>query len=780
MALPHRQVDLRHLFVGGLDRRRSKGRKGVLTLPGPALPKHLRLTGLVERLKEIFSEKPVEIPDDAAVVAESPRSVVVPSAEKKLHGPCRGLVMTAREVRHVGESQPLQAILEPDDLVPPPPQLSLLPAWEPVTLEALEDAQEENPEEGDEDVAPTSSAASESPKSPSAPMPPAGKPEAAAAAWSRWRHMPTRVEEVAERPPELSAELPADVSLDVAEASLASPGSSCEGGANALENEGDQDIISRSVSFDSSTTALPRNQQEGEPLHSVYSSPRKITLIPRNPQVDLPPLQACPAQADEASLCPAQTAPGPPGSQTCGGGAPGSKGWLSWLAIPVIKYGSGFAVPALSVKSEVVFLSNEEVGARTWWRRFRAQGDSDASTTDPASDSGDRETHVDDHFSNDHSDSGSAPVTAGTSEAALTKHLGMISRCQQRFVQLSPDDIALQHDWSHLGELAHMLQQAMAAEPTAQAINLATQSFHFHHCFFCSQTFPTLRARQVHMRHAHDYKLKHSCSVDLATDTVTSLPYCQYCDLEFDTWKLLQKHMAKHVDLGISQVTSAELARHPAVSIPAAAQPVPDDLVETAAGPSQPASMPAGPVSPPPQFQQSQIFAKARATAVGARALQLIHAHDWTAIKEDEEVRAWLSTHCAVCNIAVGGLKRMNMHMRQHHQPFIDGLFQTAETVLKRCGTASPCEYCGKDFQVTHLCPAIIQVSMVLIHELPLAADPELPEPARPAEMMRPRPILVHDFVLARDSLDGGPQCGHCRRSFATLNGLKLHITLGK
>ena len=40
------------------------------------------------------------------------------------------------------------------EVPPPPPPVSLLPSWEPVTLEALEDA-EENAEEGDADVAPS-------------------------------------------------------------------------------------------------------------------------------------------------------------------------------------------------------------------------------------------------------------------------------------------------------------------------------------------------------------------------------------------------------------------------------------------------------------------------------------------------------------------------------------------------------------------------------------------------------------------------------------------------
>ena len=40
------------------------------------------------------------------------------------------------------------------EVPPPPPPFSLLPSWEPVTLEAL-DAEEENAERGDADVAPS-------------------------------------------------------------------------------------------------------------------------------------------------------------------------------------------------------------------------------------------------------------------------------------------------------------------------------------------------------------------------------------------------------------------------------------------------------------------------------------------------------------------------------------------------------------------------------------------------------------------------------------------------
>eukprot|EP00435_Cladocopium_sp_Y103_P063702 s240_g25.t1 len=181
----------------------------------------------------------------------------------------------------------------------------------------------------------------------------------------------------------------------------------------------------------------------------------------------------------------------------------------------------------------------------------------------------------------------------------------------------------------------------------------------------------------------------------------------------------------------------------------------------------------------PVAHRPSELFDIARATPVGRRAWNLIVSQNWQGIKADEEVRMWLCAHCVVCNIYVGNLKRMIMHMRQHHQEQIDGLYQTARTVLKRCGTASPCE-CNKVFQCEHLCPTLIQASMALIHELPIAAGPSQADANSQLSSKRTRRLVVHDFVLARDSMQGSPQCSHCHRKFDTVNGLKMHIVLGK
>lgn len=217
--------------------------------------------------------------------------------------------------------------------------------------------------------------------------------------------------------------------------------------------------MEQSVSLDSNATSQDARQElyrQPERSSEVYSSPRKIRLMER-PRVDLPPLaskadrqRAAEADAVEVSHEGNDHAPG-------GGGDPHELSTMPVLtengiihtavipvedgyAIPVIKHGAGFAMPALCVKGQVAFLSPEEVGSGRWWRGFRAQGDSEASTTDPASEGGtDRETHADGHLFNGHrvfeTDAGSAPVRGDSEKSTklLPKQLGTLQWLQRMY-----------------------------------------------------------------------------------------------------------------------------------------------------------------------------------------------------------------------------------------------------------------------------------------------------------------------------------------------------------
>eukprot|EP00435_Cladocopium_sp_Y103_P042046 s700_g11.t1 len=246
--------------------------------------------------------------------------------------------------------------------------------------------------------------------------------------------------------------------------------------------------------------------------------------------------------------------------------------------------------------------------------------------------------------------------------------------------------------------------------------------------------------------------------------------------------------MTLHVHGDLTQETMQDLRLHLAATtldLAAPPDPVPSpDTAEPAPAPSIYDVQPAQDVVPADSADTtaatSDLFATARATSLGARTLQMIKQQRWQAIKADDEVKQWLSTHCIVCNVFVGTLKRMTAHMRQHHQSDIDGLYQLAGTVLKRCGTLSPCEFCQKTFIHEHLCPAIVQASMVLLHETP-SPDAGPPPPADAAlPSVRTRRLVVHEFVLARDSQQGIPKCSHCHRDFVHINGLRMHIALGK
>eukprot|EP00435_Cladocopium_sp_Y103_P010896 s493_g2.t2 len=360
----------------------------------------------------------------------------------------------------------------------------------------------------------------------------------------------------------------------------------------------------------------------------------------------------------------------------------------------------------------------------------------------------------------------------------LTRVEGMIARLAARAHTLATCDIVLQHDWHHLQSTVHLLQQAVALAPTQQAFHSALDECAQHQCFLCNRTFSSVRARRMHMWREHHCTLHSFRAVNDAADSLGGMPFCKLCNLEFSTWQRFHHHMALHFDTNLTQVALMELDQQLQAADPVQSVLDSPRLLAAASAPAQP--MDEHVAQPAVLSSPSPLFANARATAVGARALQLVTAQDWSAIRSDVEVKQWLCTHCTVCNIYVGNLKRMNSHMRQQHPDDIDGLFQTACTVLKRCGTTSPCEYCNKLFQHEHLCPAMVQAAMILLHEMPSAAGASGDSDGAPLSNRRTRRLIVHDFVLARDSTNGISQCSHCHRKFDTLNGLRIQIVLGK
>eukprot|EP00435_Cladocopium_sp_Y103_P016392 s4641_g4.t1 len=364
----------------------------------------------------------------------------------------------------------------------------------------------------------------------------------------------------------------------------------------------------------------------------------------------------------------------------------------------------------------------------------------------------------------------------------LTRLEGTINRYASRALLLSSSDIVLRHDWSHLSSAAALLQQAMDADPTSRALPIALHPENHHICFFCPCSFATVRALKQHMNMVHQYTQRNFRAINIAHESVEGMPHCRICDLNFSTWQLFKRHMALHTEIVDTQASLQDLDQHlTAPSQPSAAlQSHEPDIAQHPS--SQAEHPPQAPEVALPNEGHSPLFAVARATELGRRALQLVTDQNWSAIKEDEAVKQWLCTHCVVCNVYVGSLKRMNSHMRQHHAAHIEGLFQLAGVVLKRCATLSPCEFCYKAFQHEHLCPATIQAAMILLHEMPSASSELTSDQAATdsASSRRTRRLIVHDFVLARDSMQGQPQCRHCRKMFNTLNGLRLHIALDK
>ena len=227
---------------------------------------------------------------------------------------------------------------------------------------------------------------------------------------------------------------------------------------------------------------------------------------------------------------------------------------------------------------------------------------------------------------------------------------GMIKRYQHRSHTLHSDDIVLRENWDHLHDTRLLLEQAMQVDPTAQALCSALQPDVQHQCLFCDRQFHSVKAWRLHMRVEHGYTLTPFINVHFSRDSQDGMPHCKICDISFQTWQLFQRHVSLHVHAHWTQDSRDELAHqlnNAAANGPSRATSAPSAALDQA--PTAPPST-HGPVP----HVRSALFDAARATPIGERALRHVSAHNWQGIKDDDEVKQWLCTHCIVCNVYVG------------------------------------------------------------------------------------------------------------------------------
>ena len=193
---------------------------------------------------------------------------------------------------------------------------------------------------------------------------------------------------------------------------------------------------------------------------------------------------------------------------------------------------------------------------------------------------------------------------------------------------------------------------------------------------------------------------------------------------------------------------------------------------------------------------QATDLAHLRSTPHGQWLLDLVNSRAWDALSEATEICGQLTDHCMLCGIYTGRLQVLISHLKLYHANHMQHAHCKSAQLTRRLVTASPCRYCQKTFKSSHVCPVLLQTSLLLTSGGGLDAieglsnvhsilhcelcDQDFDNVAAVYQHMRQaHKLAMHDWNASRDSIIGSPACAHCGSLHESKEGLRRHILYG-
>ena len=331
---------------------------------------------------------------------------------------------------------------------------------------------------------------------------------------------------------------------------------------------------------------------------------------------------------------------------------------------------------------------------------------------------------------------------------------------------VSAQDIIHSNDWTPL-ELTRITLET--SDFTAQ-VNIPEGPDPMFQCSKCQFQTHSTQALQRHLTMEHRQFRQIDRRVDIATASQDGFAVCSKCNKTFSSWRDFRTHVLND----ICGLRSTHLARQAAV--------VPSASLTIGRHPDQPGSFESHHSEVVVDMATHQEFVdKVNALATEA---------DYESLKADQLLCQHLNQHCVLCSKFVISAKAYTMHMRAHHQSYMqDSISLGLQRAKQYNGTKSPCDFCGVVFVRSHVCVPCTQMAVFEIQnrtvddQHPLRcylcnfdtmSKAELRQHLRDKHQFR-----TYDFKPARDCEDDQVTCAHCHHTYHNHECLRKHIQHG-
>ena len=325
---------------------------------------------------------------------------------------------------------------------------------------------------------------------------------------------------------------------------------------------------------------------------------------------------------------------------------------------------------------------------------------------------------------------------------------------------VSAQDIIHSNDWTPL----ELTRTTIETTDLTTFVNVSTgqEPDPVLSCSKCNFQTHSPQALQRHLTMEHKQFRRVTRRVDIATASQDGFAVCAKCNQSFSSWGNFRTHV-------MNDICGHRVAPLPREAIPESAarafdlNPLEDLEVHV-------------------DMAVHQDFVD-RATALAKEAA-------FETLKADQLLCQHLTQHCVLCSKFMISAKAYTMHMRAHHQSYMqDSIALGLQRAQQFNGTKSPCDFCGVSFIKRHVCVPCTQMAVLEIQNRTVDADHPLVcylcdfNTMSRAELRKhlqdKHQFRTYDFKPARDSEDDQVTCAHCHYSFANHECLRKHIQHG-
>ena len=180
----------------------------------------------------------------------------------------------------------------------------------------------------------------------------------------------------------------------------------------------------------------------------------------------------------------------------------------------------------------------------------------------------------------------------------------------------------------------------------------------------------------------------------------------------------------------------------------------------------------------------------------GPWLMDLVNSRAWDDLATAQELCTHLTQHCVLCGLFTGRLQELLGHLKLYHADHMPNVHCKSAQLTKKLVTSSPCRYCSRTYKSSHVCPVLMQASLLLVNGGGLdeeagldnvrsilhcdLCDRNFETPALVHKHLREaHKLALHDWNLARDCVQGSPACAHCGSVHESREGLRRHILYG-